>query len=638
MNRTAATILFLLIAVAASAQLVEFPLPRQAYTTSGKQAARTQALDPTFLPFFDDFASSDTLLRDTLWLYSQSVLLGNEMGIRPPSRNVVSFDGVDSLGKPYNINDMLAKGFADRLTSQPIRMDLVAPADRPSVYFSFFYQLRGRGEPPDPGDQLILSFKAQNGTWENAHILEITPTMPTDIFLQVILPITDDKFFHDSFQFRFSNTARLSGPYDTWNIDYVYLNKYRSSTDIYYPDRTISTPLTSLFAEYFSMPIQHFIEDMSANLTHPGMELYNLKAIDSPGGGVHQQPINYSTTATITSLAGGAITQTQIPLDNVVDPGNLVGLTYLPVTLATIPAPADFDPLADSVHIRINYSMNTQDNEFLDDDGDYDSAIYYPIDFRFSDSLTADYFLSSYYAYDDGTAEYGAGLNQAGSYIAYLFTSRIDSLDTLTYVDIYFPEFGDNTNQSLLLQVRSQLTDITATPLFEQLIVVNRTSKNKVTRYPLFRPVLVGGTFYIGWKQLTNASIPVGLDKNTDNGDRIYYNVTGDWVQNTLVHGSLLVRPGFGKGDDGTITAAERIQTTPRLYPNPAPGICTLNGRAEKIEVFDLTGRLADIQWELSGDETRITFSPGTSGLVLVRMIVNGQAYTQKVIVKGQGW
>jgi len=161
MNRIAAFVALLSITASAAGQLVEFPLPSQRafIPHKGKSASKTQTIDETYLPFFEDFSSSDTVIRDSLWLYGNSVLLNNGIGIHPPSRNVVTFDGADSLGKPYSINDVLAKGFADQLISQPIRMDLVDVSERNTVYFSFFYELEGNGEPPDPGDQLILSFK-----------------------------------------------------------------------------------------------------------------------------------------------------------------------------------------------------------------------------------------------------------------------------------------------------------------------------------------------------------------------------------------------------------------------------------------------------------------------------------------------
>ena len=416
MIRPAVTVGCLLLAVTAYSQLVEFPLPSSSYKPKGKAASRTMAVDATFIPFWDDFAASDTTLRDTLWLYGGSVNLNNGTGIRPPSRNVVTFDGADSLGKPYNINDVLAKGFADRLTSQPIRMDLINPADRLSVYFSFYYQLKGRGEPPDPGDQFILAFRAQDGTWENVYTLDPDNSIPTDVFQQVILPIADPKYYYDGFQFRFFNLARLSGPYDTWNLDYIYINKYRSPSDLYYPDRTISSPMTSLLRDYFAMPVAHFLENVSANLVHPTVELYNLKLVDLPGGIPHIQPINYTTSVEIHSRVSGTTTPKLVELDSAQFPGaDLPGLQYLTVTLNTLPDSIEFDQAADSIHVRLKYGMSTKDNILSSQTGDYASALFTPIDFRYNDSLAVDFTLGTYYAYDDGVAEYGAGLNQAGS-------------------------------------------------------------------------------------------------------------------------------------------------------------------------------------------------------------------------------
>ncbi len=630
--RTAAILLVLMIAKAATAQFVEFPLPRKTEAKAGGQAARTQAVDPTFLPFFDDFSSSDTTLRDSLWLYGESVLLNNGTGIRPPSKNVVTFDGADSLGKPYNVNDVLAKGFADRLTSQPIRMDLVPVAERPTVYFSFFYQLEGHGELPDPGDDLTLAFKAQDGTWETVYILEASNEMLADTtFEQILIPVADDRFFHDAFQFRFSNYARLSGPYDTWNLDYIFLHKGRSSTDTSYPDRTVSSSFTSLFDQYFAMPIAHFLENVRYNLDSPMVELYNLKEFND-------QPINYDTKATITSRVNGILSDTTVNLDIAQappPPGFISGLQFLNIELYTLPDSTLFNQLADSIHIHLDFVFDTDDNE-LPPFGDYDIAKYNPVDFRYSDSLTADYVLSNYYAYDDGTAEYMAGLNQAGSFLAFQFSPVTSQPDTLTFVDIYFPEFGESTSQSLLLQVRSFLGDINAQPLFEQLIVVNRTTMNKFSRYQLYRPIPVGATFYVGWKQLTNASIPVGLDKNTDNGDKVFFNINGNWVQNTEVVGSCMVRPGFGDVN-GIVTATEQPRRQVIAFPNPTSGEFRINVIADRVEALDLTGRSVESQWEHEGNYTRVNISSPTPGLVVLRVLADGQLQTFKVMVLPAG-
>ena len=38
--------------------------------------------------------------------------------------------------------------------------------------------------------------------------------------------------FHDEFQFRFRSYSRLAGPFDTWLVDYIYLNDSRYPGDI----------------------------------------------------------------------------------------------------------------------------------------------------------------------------------------------------------------------------------------------------------------------------------------------------------------------------------------------------------------------------------------------------------------------
>src|SRR5258707_2913090 len=125
-------------------------------TTSQKRnlAARVESLSAMKLPFWDDFSfnnSPKNYPHDSLWQYGHSVWVNTGMGINPPTLNVATFDGMDSTGLPYNINIPTAKGVADRLTSQPIRMDLVNPSLRSSVFISFYYQYEGNGEPPDPG-------------------------------------------------------------------------------------------------------------------------------------------------------------------------------------------------------------------------------------------------------------------------------------------------------------------------------------------------------------------------------------------------------------------------------------------------------------------------------------------------------
>ena len=612
------------------AQLVEFPLASHhethAYYVTG---SRMQSTLPLQIPFWDDFSYSDSLSYpdENLWQYGKSIYLNNGIGIQQPSKNVATFDGVDSVGKPYNVNDILAKGLADKLVSQPIRMDVVDPALRGTVYLSFFYQVKGNGEAPDPGDDLILSFLNADGKWEPVFTIENDGSQDPSTFYQVLVPITDDRFYLAAFQFRLQNYSRLSGPYDTWNVDYIYLNSGRSSSDTSYPDRTVSGSLTSLFSNYRSIPLRHF--NPNAHLIKPAIQLYNMRA-------GNLQPFDYTTSAVFHTKKGPQTTVTKLSLDNKQDPGTILqGQQFLNLTLNSIPPPGAFDLTADSIGIRFRYGMSTKDNVPPALNGDYDASKYSPIDFRVNDSTQTDYTLASYYAYDDGKAEYGAGLNQAGSFLSFKFNMSTSGADTLIYVDIYFPDFADQSVQSLQLEVRSNLTDAPSALLYKQIISVVRTRKNQFTRYKLSQYVILKGEFYIGWKQLATANIPVGLDKNTDNGDKIFYNTNGAWVQNTTVHGSIMVRPGFGSpsGQDVS-TGVEDVRQVP-VYPNPTRGLCYLPAGATNIVVRDLMGRAMDISVSGLDDRTAVNL-PAINGMYIVQYLLAGKLVRDKVMVQAE--
>ena len=182
------------------AQLELVPIFRDPIPDINK-SARVQAPDALTLPFWDDFSFIDSKYfpDQKLWVNSQSVWVNSGMGINPPSINVATFDGYDSLGKPYSVNDIFAKGYADKLTSLPIRLDLVAPAQQATVFLSFFYQYQGNGEAPDAGDILSLSFKDDKGVWNKVWQREKDATINKDQFIQVLIPVTDIAYFHKTF-------------------------------------------------------------------------------------------------------------------------------------------------------------------------------------------------------------------------------------------------------------------------------------------------------------------------------------------------------------------------------------------------------------------------------------------------------
>lgn len=556
------------------------------------------------------------------------------MGINAPSLNVATFDGLDSLGKPYNVNDILAKGFADKLVSAPIQLDLVSASERAGVAITFFYQFKGNGEAPDPGDILSLAFKNDLGGWDPIWSIENTGSLITDKFILVTIPITDPKYFHEAFQFRFQNFARLSGPYDTWNLDYIYISNGKTQTAPVFPlfpDRTIAKPLTSLFKDYRAMPIEHFFYDPATNLIAPTILITNLRQDQVAGNG---QPVSYSTEAVITQMKEGS---PDVVLEPVLDVNVNIGseLTFAEhkvVTLQTLPDPSTLDHTSDSIRIKLKIQFDTGDDKVKTaTEGDYDFNVFNPITFQSNDSISATYMLSNYYGYDDGTAEYGAGLNQAGAELAYQFNLATDEPDTLVAVDIYFPRFGDESNQIILFKIFRQLSNNISDVLYQGSIPIQRGTQNRFWRIPLPEPVGVNGTFYVGWKQQSAAIIAVGLDKNTDSGSRIYSNINAAWEQNTTLKGSLMIRPVFGPGK-GVISSTES-QPINNVYPNPSPGEFYITGNPTRIELVDITGKSIPTELERETTRVRITIPNVKPGMYILRTFQSHWA-TQKIIVR----
>jgi hypothetical protein len=620
-------------------QFIVVPIEKAA-TVKKTNPYRTGSIDPVLLPFWDDFSSVRSgYVKSDLWEFGESAWVNEGMGINPPSLNVATLDGLDSLGKPYNVNDVLAKGYADKLVSAPIRMDLVSIADRSRIFISFFYEFHGNGEPPDEGDLISLSFKNSSGEWEVIWTKENDGTLSKDKFEQLIIPITADRFFHDNFQFRIQNFARLSGPYDTWHVDYIYINNGKLQTDPVrplFPDRTITSKLTSPFVSYRAMPVKHFFSSPTTNSVKPSLIITNLRQDQIAGNG---QPVSYSSSASISiNKKNQAPVITDLPLDVNLNIGSeLVFKEQRVVTLNTMPDPASLDQSADSINMKLNIIFDTGDNKIkTPTEGDYDFNVFNPIEFRTNDSISASYVLSSFYAYDDGTAEYGAGLNQPGAQLAYEFDMKTDQPDTIVAVDIYFPRFGDESNQVIQFQILRDITNSPSDIIYTQSLPIQRNTQNTFWRITLVDlPAGVKEKFYIGWKQNSSAVIAVGLDKNTESGSKIFSNINGTWEQNISLKGSLMIRPVFGKGNgSGEVTGVEEQIQKASVYPNPSNGIFFLTSITDQAEVIDLTGRKIAIASELVNEQTQITILNPQPGIYLLRTFQLNQWMTRKIVVK----
>jgi hypothetical protein len=599
--------------------------------------ARTKATTPLSLPFWEDFSftpinipgdTNSNYPLDSLWHNSNSVWINAGVGINAPSKNVASFDGLDELGIPYS-DAILTNGFRDSLTSQPIDMSetSVPVGERNSVFFSFFYQWQGNGEPPDPNDFLQVEMKNSSGKWEI--VLTIIPkgSMSRSEFYDTIIQIPNDnaRFFHNQFRFRFENFGRKSGPFDTWNIDYIYLAKNRTLSSNSFPDRAIASQATPLFGRYTAAPLEHFLK--TAPFDSVEFDVKNLKKA------VAEIAIGYEANMTFRNYDEGTFTDYTIPFSagGVGPNGGLMNPSERArVRMENIPDTSDpqqFNPAADSIDIELDIKVISGDNL------DSSRPNFLPIDFRINDTLSTTYRLKDYYAYDDGTAEYAARLNTTTDKLAVAFDMLTDVADTLVGFDIYFPDFGLNSNRLVDFSVYEDNNGMPGDAIYtiSSYSLQVQDAINKFQRVKIIENVRVQNRFYIGY---TSPSVRIGLDYSNNTGDKIFVDIGSGWYQNTDINGTLMIRPLFGKGEQGPVTGIPEEVLTIATYPNPNNGEFFVDRKIEVLQIINVAGQPIRYSIETVGEQQRVNLQQTTPGLYILKIKKGNSVAAHKIIVR----
>lgn len=636
----------------ANAQLKVYPLPNTSPKVIAKpkmKSARTEELTPRSLPFWDDFSwtqvdqVNDTALAnyplDSLWVNNYTVWINSGLGINPPSINVATFNGLNANNQPYS-DVLVSNGFRDTLISQPINLgpDEVLESERATVYLSFFFQWAGHGEPPDSRDYLRVDFKDASGNWEPVLTIPTSESFLPDEFYDTLIQVNGERFFHENFQFRFMNYGRLSGPYDTWNIDYVYLNKYRNPDDKYLPDRTIISSLTNLFGDYRAVPYRHFLNSAGDPLSQPTFDVFNVKNDTSTlsyyASGIFT---NYTDSIGVTTIVDTLGNAGASPIDGLT--GIIFQRERKTVTLQHIPDrndPVQFDPNADYADVTLKVRLFTGDvinpktGQYAND---YNPNVYSPLDFRSNDTIRANYALRNYYAYDDGTADYAVGLTAFGNRAAYLFEMVTDDPDTLIGFDIYYPDYGVTGTLTVDFAIYGDDNGVPGALLYTRPShTLRRTGLNKFDQIRFGDQLLVQDRFYIGWRAPVGGTFRVGLDTNNDSGSKLFVNTTGIWELNTDVVGAVMIRPVFGRGTNIIVGIPEDV--TSQIYPNPSDGTFFVPASCEIIGITSLTGRSVPYSLSDAGDHSRIQMANASPGFYIVRLRKDGQVFSSKLIVR----
>jgi len=634
------------------AQFKLMPLDRSETLPSKNRSSRFRVQQDTTvisLPFWDDFSTSFGLPDTALWVNSENVIINGTMGIDPPSIMVATFDGFDLFGNPY---DPFASGAGptDKLTSRKIRMDKVAQIQRSTVYLSFFWQIEGRGELPDAVDFLRIQFKDQDGNWVTKKVLKGGGTPSNDTFQQELIRVDSIKYFHNTFQFRFQAFGNQTGSFDTWNIDYVYLNKNRSPTDINYFDRTITSLPSSIFKPYTIIPINQFITDPSKFLGTASAYIFNLDAsqerqpisfstfvIDRSTGNVVDQMDNFNnltftTDGNETNASLNGQEKRMIRSANV----DVAKITQLVESvIATSPDDSAFVFL-ETRFILHSSDGNLIDSIFINNQGQQDTLFFEDIDLKVNDTISSQVSIGDCYAYDDGSAEFAVGLNQPGGKIAYQFI--LDEPDVITHLDISFPKIASNRSRSIRIFILKHLTSDPEDILYLDNQTISSPepsdidSLNHFERYRI-SPTLVSDTIYIGFEQLSTNRLGIGFDKNTNTFDKVYFNVSGSWEQDEGLEGSLMFRPRFGPK---IITATQpllKVDPSPiTVFPNPSSGIVYIKGRFDGLKILDLSGR--KLQFSIGQSEiATLNLSHFQNGIYLVYIYRDNEVQVQKLLI-----
>lgn len=580
-TRPAVIVLFLFSALCLKAQeelkplhannsLISLPVK----STSQSRNATISALDS--LPFFEDFSYSTVSPYPSVNHWADSnVFINHTLPLAPPSVGVATFDGLNKRGYPYNINaSSTSSGPADQLTSRPINLQkkgplVYTPAD--SIYFSFYYQAGGRGYEPSPADSLSLDFyKPNQKKWQRVWTRKgYTPWGADSLFHLVMLPIKDTAYFDSLFQFRFRNRATLSGSFDHWHVDHIYIDKNRSYTDTVMDDAAFQYMSTSFLKNYACMPYRQYIPSEMASATGNYMR-------------------NNSTFTKNTSYQYSVSDINNIPVANY-NGGHANMMPYRSNGLqnaaqhARPPVPFAFAaPMTGMGIYTIKHVISTNP--------DYQ---------RQNDTIWQTQRFSDYYAYDDGSAEWAYALKTYGAKYALRYTLNVP--DTLRALRIYFDPTEDgpnilNSTFNIMVWksgpngpgslVYSDSTNLEHHPVYLQ---------GKYNLMPVFYLsnciLLSPGTYYFGIRQKTNQPLNIGFDRNNDHSNALFYDSGSGWQQSTL-KGSLMINPVLGCLEELMpvgIKANEEQHADLTIFPNPAQNTIVIESNGTRIENATVT-------------------------------------------------
>ncbi|GAB3841267.1 hypothetical protein GCM10028821_47780 [Hymenobacter jeollabukensis] len=600
-------------------QLLPLPSdPARARAVAPGAARGTATTTALPLPFFEDFAGQPEGKPNRTRWKDGNVLVNERFSQAPPSRGMATFDGLDSLGRSYGLPS--SYGITDVLTSQAI--DLSAGRVGDKTYLSFYWQTGSIvGGPNDErgGNRVVrlaLEFLDNTGTWRqvwyNPSLLDGNNRTLTR-FRQRFIAVNDARYFHAGFRFRFRSYGRLYGTLDTWNLDYLRLDRNRDTLSASYADLALSAPLSSLLKRYTAMPAWQY--NAAAN---PALELndstfttfnnLDTVAVGTPysyQGRVRVLPAGPETqflSGSALSLAG--VKQTRLG-------GSVRGV-----------------PLTVAVGTRVQHSINLS---LLAGVGAPNDTVRRTT--RFAD----------YYAYDDGSAEGTAaltpGTNLPNSRAIRFVLNRPDQVLKIRYyyagttsigsvpptATVTFGVWDADANGQPTATPKATFTKVLPTS-------VTRAGFDSIT---FSQAVPVSGEFFIGYTEPANTGlfIQFGADLNSRPPQQIFFERQNNaWtLKNTLI--VPMLRPVMS----GLITSAHSAaaDAAVQIYPNPSTGLVQVQGRYTHAVALDALGRTVWEQPAAQAGQPQLDLRRLPAGVYLLRLTLpDGRVGSQRVVLQ----
>ena len=587
------------------AQFVTFgPVHRNSGAQLSSTSLEARQTATTTIPFWDDFSKG---IQTSKWI-AEGASYTETIGNKAPSLGMALFNGVDELGRAYSLQEK-DQGESDYLTSVPLDLSGIEASQKASLYLSFYWQAGGKAEVPDSNDRLSLQVLTPAGTWLTVWEKRGGETLDRTRFAQEIIAILPE-WQHANFQFRFFSNGRQSGPFDSWLLDYVYLNTQRTATNLSYPDRALTLPTSVRLGDFGAYPWELVQKHQKSNWSTVKNEFQNLenrfKAMEfsvtlRDSSGTELLPINSTTPFN--------------PVPNALERRSIVSRTFSEIPIPSKPGDLFFET-----------SLVTGDGLLTTINGT-DTTRFAQVDFRDNDRVSTRFSLRDYFAYDQGNADYTAGINQRSGQLAVAYKTPEPVF--LTGISIDFNN-ARQVDQVLDLVIWS---DLDKKPLYTQEVVIPaKKSGQNIQYFSLKETVPVSGTFYVGFTQFTNDFLQVGLDKTQNFGDRIYYNVGGGWVQNKDVNGALLIRPHVSlSGKAGGTLSPENIF---QVYPNPAVEEVMVEGKFTYLQVLDSFGREITLPRMARNTGEVLNFKDQQPGLYLIKVVHDLGITSFRILVK----